>query len=151
MTIISLYQKVQTLEAQTDQLITSSLEQTKEQLANLNVEQMHKGLNAQGEPIGQYRNEVYAEMKHSMNPQPGFGVPDLRLTGAFYRATSVSVNSQSIVIDSSDSKSADLQAKYGKEIFGLNGVYKREYLNESLGPVFRQSITSITGLKFNKV
>lgn len=112
---------------------------------------MHKGLNADGEPIGKYQNETYAEMKHSMNPQPGFGVPDLKLAGAFYRATSVTVGGQSIKIDSSDSKSAELQAKYGKEIFGLNGVYKREYLNESLGPVFRQSITSIIGLKFNKV
>jgi hypothetical protein len=112
---------------------------------------MHKGLNAHGEPLGQYQNEVYAEMKHSMNPLPGFGVPDLRLTGAFYRATSVTVSGQSVITNSSDSKSAELQAKYGKEIFGLNGVYKREYLNESLGPVFRSSITSIIGLKFNKV
>ena len=112
---------------------------------------MHKGLNADGDPIGQYQSEIYAEMKHSMNPLPGFGVPDLKLTGAFYRATSVSVGSQTLKIDSSDSKSTELQAKYGKEIFGLNGVYKREYLNESLGPVFRSSITSIIGLKFNKI
>lgn len=145
-TITSLYQKLQTLD--TDQIIQQSMEQTKDVLADLNVEQMNKGLNAKGEKIGEYRSEAYAEMKHSMNPLPGFGIPDLRLTGAFYRGTSVSISGQKVIIDSSDEKSADLQEKYGEEIFGLSGVYKREYLNESLGPIFRKSITSVIGLKF---
>lgn len=148
MTITSLYQKVQSLD--TNQIITNSLEQTKEAIANLNVEQMHKGLNANGEPIGAYRNEVYAEIKHRLNPLPGFGVPDLKLTGAFYQATSASISGDRIITDSGDSKSAKLQAKYGKQIFGLSGVYKREYLNESLGPTFRKSITSVIGLKFSR-
>jgi hypothetical protein len=146
-TIKTLYQKLEALD--TDQVIVNSLEQTKEEIANLNVEQMNKGFNSKGEKIGAYRNELYAEEKHRMNPLPGFGVPDLRLTGAFYGGTTVKVSGQTLMIDSSDSKSIELQEKYGKEIFGLSGVYKREYLNESLGPVFRKSITSIIGLKFS--
>jgi len=145
-TIVSLYQRLKNLD--TDKVIQTSLEQTKDALADLNIEQMHHGLNSDGEKIGEYRSEAYAEEKERMNPLPGFGIPDLKLTGAFYRATKVVIGGDNITIDSDDEKSAELQEKYGKEIFGLSGVYKREYLKENLGPVFRKSITDVIGLKF---
>lgn len=114
--------------------------ETSNQLSNLNTEQMHRGLNSEGRPIGEYALPTYAEAKHRMNPLPGFGVPDLKVTGAFYEGVYTDVGGMKVEIDSVDSKADDLKARFGENIFGLSDNYKSEYIREFLKPEFVKAI-----------
>lgn len=69
-----------------------------------------------------------------MNPLPGFGNADLINEKNFYRALFVKVEDGLIVIDSTDSKSFELQKKY-PEALGLDPDHKKGYIQE-LKPVF---------------
>jgi hypothetical protein len=94
------------------------------------------GLNALGEQIGKYRNPAYARRKNAMNPLPGFGIPDLKLSGAFHRQVYAETRGDKVILDSTDPKTQKLVDKYGEEIFGLNKVSKIEFIKESLRPKF---------------
>lgn len=142
-TIRGLYNRMKALD--TDQVIEQSVAETADSYANLNAEQMHKGINSQGEQIGQYKSEAYAEMKNIQNPLPGFGVVDLRLTGDFYAGIKTTVSGEKVTTESSDPKNDQLVEKYGP-VFGLSDRYRREYLNEGLRPVFKGKILAQTGL-----
>ncbi len=146
-TIIGLKRKIEAMDV--DRIAVSAVSNTTEEMANIQAEQMMHGLDSKGQPIGQYRSPIYAEVKNRMNPLPGFGVPDLKLTGAFYRGIVAKVSGDVVVTDSTDSKSADLQKKYGADVFGLDTQYKGEYLREALQPEFSRQIESATGLKMN--
>lgn len=147
-TIKALLDRFQNLDA--GSIAVDATVETADQLADLNTEQMHKGFNAEGDPIGEYRSEIYAEEKHRMNPLPGFGRVDLRLTGAFYEGMYVRIEGDTIIEGSTDEKEEALQKKYGKIIFGLSAPFKREYLNEFLRPAFARRMQEAIGLKFGK-
>lgn len=164
MTILSLYQKVQNLEAQTDQLITSSLEKTKEALLDQNREQLLAGKSRDGKDLSPtYLEDPYFKSRESAqrysnwkdritpNPNRKQGVPNLFINGRLHNAFEVKIQGQNVFYSANVPYGAKVEEKFTDKIYGLGGVYKREYLNESLGPVFRLSITSIIGLKFNKV
>ncbi|MDP4151194.1 MAG: hypothetical protein Q8943_17440 [Bacteroidota bacterium] len=142
-TIRGMLEKFRSLD--TDLLVEQSVSETTDQYANLNTEQLHQGLNADGEQIGQYRNELYATMKHEMNPLPGFGVPDLRLTGAFYAGIRSVIQGDAVVTESTDEKNTALVEKYG-HLFGLSDKFRQEYVNGSLRPRFRQKVRDVTGV-----
>jgi hypothetical protein len=129
----------------TDAVIQASVSETADLYANLNTEQMHKGLNKQGDPIGQYKSEAYAELKFIQNPIPGFGVVDLKRTGDFYAGIKTAVTRDKVITKSSDPKNDMLEKKYGL-VFGLSDPYRREYLNEGLRPAFKARIFAGTGL-----
>lgn len=163
-TILSLYQKVQALEAQTDQLITSSLEQTKDALLDQNRDQLYDGKTRDGkdlsptyleDPYFKTREaaQAYSDWKDRITPnsirKPG--VPNLFINGYLYNSIGVKISGQNVFYSASASFGNEVEQKFTDKIYGLGGVYKMEYLKESLGPVFRSSITSIIGLKFNKV
>lgn len=126
---------------------TGALRATSEAMLDRNRRQMIEG-KGRVKNIGRYRSRDYARMKNGMSSAAGFGNVDLRLTGSFQDRMKMSVTGESIVIDSSDSKSSDLVAKYGEQIFGLNVRNKSEYTEEALAPAFRSIIEKSTGLKF---
>ena len=66
------------------QEIRKELAKNAKKLAELQTEQMLTGHNARGDKIGWYLDKDYAILKHSMNPEPGQGYVDLKLTGDFY-------------------------------------------------------------------
>src|SRR5690348_238105 len=72
-------------------MLEESIQETESGFIDLNTQQMYEGKNSDGGEIGAYRSEVYAEMKNQMNSLPGFGVPDLKLTGAFYEGYSLRI------------------------------------------------------------
>jgi hypothetical protein len=75
--------------------------------------------------------------KNSMNPLPGLGVPDLKLTGAFYRGFQTKVTPEAFSTSSTDEKNDALTAKY--DPFGLDQESKSEYI-EKLRPVFVKNV-----------
>jgi hypothetical protein len=114
-----------------------SVEDTKGVITEIQKEQMFKGLNAEGKRIGRYRSIKYALAKNSMNPLPGLGVPDLKLTGAFYRGFQTKVTPETFSTSSTDEKNDALTAKY--DPFGLDTESKSEYV-EKLRPVFVKNV-----------
>jgi hypothetical protein len=147
-TIISLYQKVQTLEAQTDH----------------NREQLLAGKTRDGRDLSPTYQEDpffkspeaaqrYSDWKDRITPNANRkpGVPNLFINGRLHNAFEVKIQGQNVFYSANVPYGGKVEEKFSDKIYGLGGVYKMEYLNESLGPVFRSSITSIIGLKFNKV
>lgn len=109
------------------QEIRKELAKNAEKLAELQTEQMSVGHNARGCKIGWYLNKDYAELKHTMNPKPGQGYVDLKLTGDFYEGVFAEIDMDDIIFDSTDSKSDDLQERYGEEIFGLDEEMTKQF------------------------
>lgn len=114
-----------------------SVVETKELITEIQREQMFQGLNAEGKKIGRYRSNKYARAKNEMNPLPGLGIPDLKLTGAFYRGFETKVTPEIFSTSSTDEKNDELTAKY--DPFGLDKDSKSEY-TEKLRPVLVKNV-----------
>lgn len=123
------------------------IEESKEKIEAFNQMQLYSGLDSKGNKIRSYRNKSYAYKKSTINPKPGLGTPDLKLTGKFYRGMKVIVTSSTFEVDSVDGKTSDLIEKYGEGIFGLTEESKTEYAQNTLFEGIKNYITSKTGLK----
>lgn len=148
MTIKGLYRKVEQID--NDKIIGNAFESTVDDLAEENKKQLFEGFDKTGEKISRkYSNNKYARVKNEMNPLPGLGVPDLKVTGAFYRGIRVDYQGGKLITASSDEKGTDLEEKYA-DIYGLGGEFKKEFIKNSLRPALNKEITAATGLKFGK-
>jgi hypothetical protein len=123
----------------------SAIGRTSEFIADLNVEQLEKGLTSEGKRLPRYRNKTYARFKNAINPLPGFGNPDLILTGAFTKSFKIDVGSEDLEVVSNDIH--DLSERYGEDIYGLSDDNQEFYNQEIFLPELAQSIENITGLK----
>ena len=145
-TISSLKLKFELLD--TNKIIQDSLVETMPAFEQANKDQLRGGINNKGESIlPRYKSQKYADFKQSLNEFPGNGVPDLFLTGEFYRLIDAEVGKDVIDIISKDDKGPELENKY-PDIFGLGKNFKNEYLQHSLKPTVQEKITTFTGLKF---
>lgn len=107
-----------------------------------------KSIDADGNPLREYRNEFYAIEKNKMNPAPGIGNPDLKYTGAFYKGFRADVDEKTIRITSDDMKSDKLVKEYGERIFGLTMESKSRYAKGEFLIALKNWIESKTKLKF---
>lgn len=84
-------------------------------------EQLFKGIDSKGQKLKpKYSRVRYARAKNTVNPLPGYGTPDLKLTGDFYRDFYLKAEPErKFSLFSSDEKAPKLQEKYGEDIFGL--------------------------------
>lgn len=129
------------------ELLTESIEETAAQYVDLNTAQMYQGKDGDGQSIApQYGSESYANEKNQMNPTPGYGIPDLRLSGAFYRGYKVRVEGQDLVKDSDVPYADELFNKYGNAIGQLDEVNHEEYVEQELAPVLYDKVREQTGL-----
>ena len=142
MTIAGLYRKMEALN--TEKVITDAFDETLPDLVNINRERMTDGVRADGSIMPFY----------SKTSQAVFGYPNtpikLKATGAFQAAIEVKRSGNVLTTDSTDEKNGMLEGRYGKEIFGTGGSYKKQYIDENLGVAFRKNITTTTGLKFGR-
>lgn len=122
--------------------------QSEESYADLQREQFLHGLDSQGNKIGEYKQEAYADLKYNMNSLAGYPFVDLKFTGSFYSKIEANVVGDDIVIESTDDKAPELEAKYNAdgELWGLQGEYKAE-LKEEIRENLHQAIRKATGLK----
>jgi len=118
-----------------DRVKEDAIEYSTTDMEDLNIEQMLFGNNADGEDIGEYRSESYAAMKQSMNSRPPAMVPDLRLTGAFHSGMKVDYTGNDLTFTSTDSKTSELTAKYGQNIFGLTPRNQQNIQNDVIFPI----------------
>ncbi len=100
--------------------------------------QLRFGLDSKEDLLRLYSTFSYASFKQD---RPGrkasFGVPDLNLTGKFYRSFMVEIlTDASIIIDAdTDKGDNDLAEKYGEDIIGLTDRNFQEFINFIL-PLF---------------
>lgn len=131
-----------------DQVAEEAMRKSEDDLTEANKKQLYAGFDRNGNRLQEYRSAVYAEVKHRMNPLPGEGNPDLKATGSFYRGLYAKVSGNTVEMVSTDSKDEDLEQKYGEEIKGLGGIFKEQFIDDSLRPNLNETISEKTGLKF---
>ena len=133
MTIPELQRRWKTIDIR--KAAASIISDNKQQIADLNREQLMDGFNKEGKKLKKYQSNSYAARKNRMNSAPGLGNPDLYLTGRFHEAMNVKINSKvSYEIFSADSKTSDLTKKYGKDIFGLTEESRDKASTEIINP-----------------
>jgi hypothetical protein len=129
-------------------IASDSVQETKEALADINVEQMMSGKRSDGSDILPSYKDITIELK-KMRGQPTDRVT-LRDTGAFQAAIQTEVRGPEIITTSTDPKTEKLKKKYNTakgSIFGLGGKYKQRYIDEDLQPEFIKNMKKATGLK----
>lgn len=119
--------------------IKTSIESTKNEVADLNRERMLAGKRADGSSMPNY-SKISVDV---------FGYPPgpirLKATGSFQEKITIEVTNIAIVQDSSDSKSKMLQGRYGETIFGMDKGGKEEYIKD-LRPQFQKQVRDKLGL-----
>ena len=146
MTLEGLYEKIQKLD--TVKVGEEAFDKTAGKIVDYQKEQMLQGINAKGTRIGKYKNKAYAKKKNQMNPLPGLGNVDLKLTGSFQSKIKIAVDKDKFRIESGDSKNQMLQQHYSS-IFGLSDPFKADYVESDLRPEFQKEMEQATGLKFS--
>jgi hypothetical protein len=121
----------------------------KADVLQLNKEELYdKGHDSSGVQLLPYADAAktrgYAEMKHQMNPSPGYGIPDLYLTGSLQSKMDLSVEGENYTIFSEDSKAPKLIKKYGK-IFGLTTEGKKMAWSNIMRVPFVYGLAEQTG------
>jgi len=118
-TIADMYRRFKSINLR--QQVPILIEQDADTVTDLNKEQLYeRSVDKNGAPLRLYGSVGYSLDKNRINPRPGFGRPDLYLTGAFYRGFNIRVTRNALTITSSDSKTSMLTKKYGQDIFGLD-------------------------------
>lgn len=128
-----------------DQLAKEAIKETREQLIDIQKDQLLHGERKDGSKIGRYKNSSYAAKKFSNNPLAGSGNVDLKLTGEYHEELFVDVREQTLVIDSAadPDKVASIIEKYGDPL-GLNEQSLDEYKPISQKVLNNKIISKVT-------
>lgn len=111
-----------------DQLAVEAVEETREQLLDIQRDQLLHGERKDGNKIGKYKSEQYAAKKLAQNPLAGSGNVDLKFTGEYHEELFVDIRDETLIIDSaaSQDKIENIIDKYGDPL-GLNETSLNEY------------------------
>lgn len=114
------------------------------------IEQLQQGLLSTGDKITPfYASPNYATKKFKLNSAPGFGIPDIKLTGALYAGIGVSATKDEFNIESTvDYAKNQSILQYGDNLLRLSEDNKQAYCDETLQPAIQDYITAKTGLLF---
>lgn len=146
-TIFGMLEKLQRVNLETE--IPVIIQRTSYEMLTLNKTQLYNfGVNADTIKLKKYVSDSYATEKSFDNPRPGFGIPDLFVTGNFYNGFYVDVTPTKLIFDSRDVKANRLEELFGNKIYGLTKSNKEIYLSDTVMPEIRNYIRGITGLKF---
>jgi hypothetical protein len=149
-TIDDLYQAVDRIRLRDE--LPELIRQTGTEIA-LKVEaQLQKGEQSTGEKIKpEYGSPIYASKKYNLNPLAGYGTPDLKLTGEYYKGIGVAIISDTEYAIESDVPYANNNSlsKYGDNVLRLSEQSKEEYIEETLALKIQAYITEKTGLTFS--
>ena len=118
-------------------------------MAELVEDQLQGGKLSTGNPIQPaYANAYYAKKKASMNSLPGYGIPDLKVTGDYYAGIGVAIKSEDEYDIESDVDYANNASitQYGEELLALSDDNKQVFCDETLSPAIGKYIAEKTGL-----
>lgn len=126
--------------------VTDVIEVTQDEITALNKKQLFSGIRSTGADI----KPAYAPLTILIKDQKGQPTDRVTLRDKedFYDGLFVDVNSETFVINSSDSKTDALTGKYGEKILGLTDESRGEYVAYTFFPTLRDRITKKLGFKF---
>lgn len=140
-TILDMKRRFESLN--TNEIIEKVMQESTEQIADLNAQQMFAGQRADDTETEPPYAPLTVAIKR-LKGQPTDRVT-LRDTGAFYRGITAKIEGDQVVVRSTDEKAPELQDKYG-DIFGLDTQFKGEVIRETIKPAIKKAIESATGL-----
>lgn len=144
-TVNDMLKKFQSIDLKTE--IPNIIDRTEQDLIQLNQSQLFdKGINADNEELQPYT--FLTEFFKREKGQP-FDRTTLKDTGAFYTGFNIKTSDQFIIFDSTDSKTSDLEQKYGNRIFGLTPENKTVYSFGVFYDNIKRYISQKTGLSFS--
>lgn len=132
-------ERLERLKTNLPAIAEQSVYESRDEYTEDQKEQLFQGSDNRGRSFKTYYDPEYARMKNQMNPIPGYGYPDLKLTGAFYQGIYTKIEGGKIVVGSTDSKAADLEKKY-RYVFGLAPDEMEKFLYNTLKPVYQRNI-----------
>lgn len=148
-TIAELYEAVSKLRLREE--LPEMIRETGVEIAIKVEKQLAKGELSTGDKIKpEYAAPAYSKTKSTMNPMAGYGTPDLKYTGDYYKGIGVALLSSAEYAIESDvpyAHNASIE-KYGDNLLRLSEQSKEEYIEETLRPKIQNYITEITGLTF---
>lgn len=139
--ILSMLRRFESLD--TDKIISETMEESKETLADLNAEQINTGLKADGELMPDYSIRSVVQYGKPAGPIR------LRDKGDWQAGLYVTVQGDKVVFNDTDNKDQKLTERYGEDIKGLSDKYKNEAIREKVRPVFKGKMEAATGLKMS--
>ncbi|MCK5607925.1 hypothetical protein KAR91_38955 [Candidatus Pacearchaeota archaeon] len=126
-------------------IVDTAIEETEEQLLDLNRSQLIIGQKSDGQAITPRYTPAYAKRKKGSKSSP---TPDLLVSGKFYKSFDAQVKKRTIEIEGTAKTSkgfdysAHLEKRYSSEIYGLTeqntAIYARELL-----PLIQKGITDV--------
>lgn len=135
------------------------MEQTEEEILNLNRNQMYQGLGFDGNPLSPKYSEDpffktvesamrYAEWKQRITPHPkrDIDTPNLFITGVYHGMLKMSVNERTYKIAGTDKNAADIERKF-KTAAGLTDESKAQYRKTTSNPLLIRRIKIHTGCR----
>jgi hypothetical protein len=145
-TIAEMMRRFQSVDLRNE--VPKIIERTAPVIEQMIQEQLNDGVDNSGSKLPQYKSLKYAQKKYKLNKKPGFGNPDLNLTGSHYKGLRVKVRKTEFDIDSADSKSDKLENQYGEGIHGLTDKNKQIYIDGVFFNGIKEYIEGKTGVKF---
>lgn len=136
--IREVYRRLQRVKEALPDIAKNAIDDTAKQWVELNQEQVLKGEDRNGESLGRYKYPTgrYARMKNVLNPLPGLGNKDYRLSGDYYKGMFLIVDNGVIRQGSADEKAKWLEQNKDQR-YGLQSESKIEYIKK-MRPVFNQ-------------
>lgn len=160
LTFAALLRKIGSLD--TDKIIDQAIDNTLEVISDKNKEQLLAGKSKQGIDIfPSYLDDPYFKSKESAqrysdwkdritpNKERKSGTPNLFIDGTYHKSRTLKRDGDVLQFGATF-LGQEIEAKYGNQIDGLGGHFKKEYQDESLRPALNSLITNATGLKFGK-
>lgn len=139
----TLLQKIEGAIRKLPQFELQVLKELEPEIVDLNVEQLSKGVSSEDEPMRpEYQSSAYATFKKSIGSKAPLGTPDLILEGDFTGAFNVEIRGDQALLDSRDSKTPELEAKY-ENIFGLTKTSREK--------VSQMAVDLLTNLVENEI
>jgi len=128
-TVLQVLERIQALQAGIEGQITTIIQATGFELTTLVQIQLQQGTDSTEAKIKpEYRGKSYATYKQRLNPAPGFGVPDLFVTGSMYQGMGVAIlDNDRYEIKSTVEYYPKLVSQYGDNPFKLSDKSKSEY------------------------
>ena len=128
--------------------IPELVKKTQYQLITKVIGQRDKGIDGSGQKITpSYASSYYSKFKASLNPAPGFGTPDGKVTGLYNSELSLDTNNDTYTIDSAvDYAQAASLVQYGNNFNLPDDQSKEEYWDETLAPEIQDYIRNGLGI-----
>jgi len=123
------------------------VEGTERELITLNQNQLFHGEDADGNKLPRYRSERRARIKNSMNPLPGYGIPDYYVTGRMYNQMYVDFERDGTYKIRSNVPYFGVLTARGGNPFGIQPNNKVQYIKNTFKGRFIKIIANIVGVK----